>query len=238
MLLVYFVIAALPIGYLMGGSLSNIKYAKLRLAILPCAAFLLEASIGIIAQLLDAPPSEWLPKLVRTEYLLLTIFIWLNYRMRGMDMLGAATLVNYIVIAANGYRMPVTPIIYEYPKLHHFVERIQTGKLPEYVLVDWNGPFWFLGDTLPLGNGLASIGDLLMAIGVMIIIIDMMMAERPRRYSRHSSRYSRRDYHRRDDRYYRNYDYRSRHSRRSSRYYRDDYYDRPRRYSKRRTRWS
>lgn len=231
MLLVYFVIAALPIGYLMGGSLNNIKHARLRLAILPCAAFLLEASIGLIGQFLDAPPSAWLPKLVRLEYLLLTAFIWLNHRMRGMDMLGAATLINYIVIAANGYRMPVTPLIYEYPKLYHFVERIQTGGLPEYVLVGWDGPLWFLGDTLPLGNGLASIGDLLMALGVMIIIIDMMLTQPPRRRSR-------RDDYKRTDRYHSDYDYRPRHSRRSNRYFRNDYYDRNQRYSKRRTRWS
>ena len=125
-------------------------------------------------------------------------------------MLGAATLVNFIVIAANGYRMPVTPIIYEYPELYHFVERIQTGALPEYVLVDWNGPFWFLGDTLPLGTGLASIGDLLMALGVLIIIVDMMRSQPPRRKRRRASR----------------------HPKNRSRY--TDRYDH---YEKRRTRW-
>lgn len=188
MLLVYFVIAAIPIGYLIGGSLNNIKYARLRLVILPCAAFLLEASFVLLDKLVNGPPSLWLGKAVRLEYLLLTIFIWVNHRMRGMDMLGAATLVNYIVIRANGYRMPVTPIIYNYPELHHFVERIQTGKLPEYVLVDWDAPFWFLGDTLPLGAGLASIGDLMMALGVMVLIITMMKAQPPRR-RRRSYRY-------------------------------------------------
>lgn len=201
MLLVYFVIAALPIGYLAGGSLNNIRYARLHLAILPCAAFLLEASIGLLSKLLVAPPSEWLGKLVCLEYLLLTVFIWINHRIKGMDMLGAATLVNFIVIAANGFRMPVTPIIYEYPNLFHFVERIQTGDLPEYVLVDWNGPLWFLGDTLPLGTGLASIGDLMMALGVMIIIIDMMMAKPPKWKRRHHRRYYDRDYYY-EDRYY------------------------------------
>lgn len=221
MLLVYFVIAALPIGYLAGGSLNNIRYARLRLAILPCAAFLLEASISLIGKLVDAPPSEWLGKVVCLEYLLLTIFIWINHRMRGMDMLGAATLVNFIVIAANGFRMPVTPIIYEYPQLYHFVERIQTGQLPEYVLVDWDGPLWFLGDTLPLGNGLASIGDLMMALGVMILIIDMMLAKRPRRRNRYD-----------DGRRSRNH-----YSHRSNRY-RDDYYYDHRYHTKRRARWS
>ena len=181
MLLVYFVIAAIPLGYLAGGSLKNIKYARLQLIILPIAAFLLEASFVWIDKLMDGPASLWLGKAVRLEYLLLTLFIWINHRIRGMDMLGAATLVNYIVISANGFRMPVTPIIYEYPELHRFVERIQSGALPEYVLVDWNAPFWFLGDTLPLGKGLASIGDLMMALGVMMVVITMMKAKRPRR---------------------------------------------------------
>lgn len=199
MLLVYFVIAAIPIGYLAGGCLHNIRYARLRFAILPCAAFLLEASFGLLGKLVDGPPSLWLGKAVCAEYLLLTLFIWINHRMRGMDMLGAATLVNFIVISANGFRMPVTPIIYDYPKLYHFVERIQNGLLPEYVLVDWNAPFWFLGDTLPLGTGLASIGDLMMALGVMILIITMMKAQPPRR-RRHSHR--RYDYNRYDSERY------------------------------------
>lgn len=188
MLLVYFVIAAIPLGYLAGGSLKNIKYAHLRLVILPIAAFLLEASFVWIDKLVDGPASLWLGKAVRLEYLLLTLFIWINHRMRGMDMLGAATLVNYIVISANGFRMPVTPIIYEYPKLYHFVERIQNGALPEYVLVNWNAPFWFLGDTLPLGKGLASIGDLMMALGVMMVIVTMMKAKRPRKKWHHYRR--------------------------------------------------
>lgn len=189
MLLVYFVIAAVPIGYLAGGSLNNIKYARLRLVILPCAAFLLEASFLWIDKLVDGPPSVWLAKAVCMEYLLLTLFIWINHRMCGMDMLGAATLVNFIVISANGFRMPVTPLIYDYPELHYLVERIQTGTLPEYVLVDWDAPFWFLGDTLPLGTGLASIGDLMMAVGVMMLIISMMKTKRPKRKRRGYRRY-------------------------------------------------
>lgn len=193
MLLVYFVIAAIPIGYLAGGSLRNIRYAHLRFAILPIAAFLLEASFGLIGRISNAPPSEWLGKVVCLEYLLLTLFIWINHRIKGMDMLGAATFVNFLVIWANGYRMPVTPIIYQYPELQHFVERIQSGELPEYVLVDWNKPLWFLGDTLPLGNGLASIGDLMMALGVLTIIVTMMKSEPPHR--KHHGHYSRRSSH-------------------------------------------
>ena len=94
-------------------------------------------------------------------------------------LLGVATVTNFAVIAANGFRMPVTPLIYEYPELYSFEERIQAGELPEYVLVDWDAPLWFLGDTLPLFGGLASVGDLLMAAGVILIISGCMKNPAP-----------------------------------------------------------
>lgn len=70
--------------------------------------------------------------------------------------------------------MPVSPLIYDYPKYLGLVERIQTGDLPEYVLVGWDGPLWFLGDTIPLFGGLASIGDLLMGAALLALIVSLM----------------------------------------------------------------
>jgi len=189
MLLVYFVIAALPIGYLAGGQLGNIRYARLSWPILPCAAFMIEASFGLIGEVLDAPPSVWLGWAVSLEYLLLGIFIWLNRDLKGMKLLGAATLVNLDVIVANNFRMPVSPLVYDNPALATLVQRIQNGELPEYVLVDWDGPLWFLGDTIPIFGGLASIGDLMMALGILILLVNMMKTPKPRR--RRRRRYSR-----------------------------------------------
>ena len=176
MLLVYFVIAAVPVGYLLGGRLRNYLNAPLRCVLLPCLAFLVEACFGMLQQL---PTEIWLGGAVCLEYALLALFVWLNRHRRGVKLLGAATLANFAVIAANGFRMPVTPVIYDYPQLHSFVERIQSGALPEYVLVDWDAPLWFLGDTLPMFGGLASVGDLLMAAAVMLIIIGCMKSPAP-----------------------------------------------------------
>ena len=174
MLLVYFVIGAIPIGYLLGGKLSNYLHAPLDLVMLPSLAFLVEASFGKLVELEGLAPSEWLCWAVSLEYSLLALFILTNWKRKGMKMLGAATLANFAVIAANGFRMPVTPIIERYPELAVFSQRIMAGELPEYVLVSWDGPLWFLGDTIPMFGGLASVGDILMAIGMMQLIVGLM----------------------------------------------------------------
>lgn len=177
MLLVYFVIAAVPLGYLLGGRLRNYLNAPLKMALLPCIALLIESSLNRIADFLPFPVSAWLGYVVCAEYLLLAVFVWLNRHHRGMKLLGASTAVNFSVIAANGFRMPVTPIIYEFPELASFVQRIEAGELPEYVLVGWDGPLWFLGDTIPIFGGLASVGDILMAASILLIIVFLMKAE-------------------------------------------------------------
>lgn len=174
MLLVYFVIGAIPLGYLMGGRLSNCMKAPLKFLYLPCIALLIEASFGLITEHIPLPPSVWLKYAVGAEYIALFLFTWFNRRLRGIKLLFLATLTNFAVISANGFRMPVTPLIYENPNLMHFVERIESGALPEYVLVGWDAPLWFLGDTLAMFGGLASVGDLLMAAAMLVIIVSLM----------------------------------------------------------------
>lgn len=175
MLLVYVLLVAILIGYLLGGSLRNYSEHPLRFVLLPCAAFMVEASFGMLSGLLKYPPSVWLKYVVCLEYLLLALFIWFNLKRRGMLLMWLSTLLNFIVIASNGFRMPVSPLVYHNPSLATLVERIQSGELMEYVLVGWDGPLWFLGDTIPMFNGLASIGDLLMAAALLVIILDIML---------------------------------------------------------------
>jgi len=174
MLLVYAVIAAVIIGYLLGGRLKNYPERPLKLVLLPCFAFMIEACFGLMYQFVDLPPEKWLGWAVCAEYALLALFVIFNFRRRGMKLLGVSALANFTVIAANGFRMPVSPLVYQYPKMAEFVTRIQSGELMEYVLVDWNGPLWFMGDTIPMFGGLASAGDLIMAAAVLIIILDIM----------------------------------------------------------------
>ena len=172
MLLVYGVVAAIIIGYLLGGRLKNYLNRPLRGVFLPAFALAIEASFGPLAE--RFPPRYWLGWATCAEYALLAAFLILNFRRRGVKLLTLATISNFAAICANGFSMPVTPNIYDYPALSGLIARIQAGKLPEYVLVDWDAPLWFLGDTLPIFNGLASVGDLLMAAGMFLLIISLM----------------------------------------------------------------
>jgi len=177
MLLVYFVIAAIPIGYIFGGRLRNYVHAPLKLVFLPCLAFLLEATMGWLAEHIPLPVDVWLGYAVTLEYLMLACFIVFNLKSHGIPLLGIGTVANFAAIAANGFRMPVSPLIHNFPGALNMASSIRSGNVLGYVLVGWDGPLWYLGDTIPLFRGLASIGDLLMAIAVFIIIISKMRAK-------------------------------------------------------------
>lgn len=183
MLLVYAVIAAVLIGYIKGGRLAHYIDQPLEMVYLPALAFMIEACFGLMYKYVSLPPSEWLCWAVRLEYLLLALFILSNWRRTGMKMLGFATLANFVVIAVNDFRMPVSPFVYDYPKLAGLVARIQSGELMEYVLVGWDGPLWYMGDTIPMFGGLASVGDILMAIAMIQLIPGLMKKKRRKKRS-------------------------------------------------------
>jgi len=177
MLLVYCIFAAVLLGYLTGGRLGNYINAPLNMVLLPSIAFLIEASFGLLSNQSAIPASIWLPCAVCAEYIILALFVWVNRHYRGVKLLGISTAVNFAAMAVNGFRMPVSPLIYNYPEMAGFIERIESGRLAEYILVDWNAPLWFLGDTIPLFSGLASVGDLLMAAALFLIVFFMMKAK-------------------------------------------------------------
>ena len=53
----------------------------------------------------------------------------------------------------------------------------------EYTLVGWDGPLWWLGDTIPVlwvVPGLASVGDLGLAAGVFVLMQEIMCPKKRR----------------------------------------------------------
>lgn len=172
MLLVYVVAAAILAGYLAGGRARNYLVRPLRGVLLPALALGVEACFGPLARRWD--PEIWLRWATCAEYALLAAFLALNIRRRGAKLLALATALNFAVISLNGFSMPVTPNVYDDPALAGLVARIQAGELPEYALVGWDAPLWFLGDTIPLFGGLASAGDLLMAAGMFLMVFGLM----------------------------------------------------------------
>ena len=174
------------IGYARGGRLKHYLENPLRGLWLPIAAYALEFSFGTLENMLPWPPSTWLGVAVCMEYAMLFAFIWLNRARKAFWVIAISSLLNFIVIAANGFRMPISPVVYGYPIFENIVARVGAGEMVEYTLVGWDGPLWWLGDTIPVPwvtPGLASVGDIGLAVGVFILIQEAMCPKK--RQGRH-----------------------------------------------------
>ncbi len=177
MILAYFILLAIPLSFLCGGRLRYIAENPLRLIWLPPLAFAIEAALSFMQRRIPLPISQWLWIAVSLEYVLIFLFCFLNWKRKPVRLIALASFLNFFVIAWYGFRMPVAPIIHEFPEMASVLERIQSGEIFEYVLVDKGAPFLFLGDALVIPfvhSGLASIGDIFLGIGVGWLIFHWM----------------------------------------------------------------
>lgn len=178
MILVYLLLLAVAVGYLRGGRLNRYLLKPLKGILLPVAAFLIESSFAWLPRILSSPPQQWLWIVVVAEYLCLFSFLFINRDEQAFWLVALGTLTNFVAMAANQMRMPVSPVILDFSSLTHFVERVRSGELIEYVLVGWNGPLWWLGDCIPIPwgvPGVASVGDFLMGTGLFWWVQRMML---------------------------------------------------------------
>lgn len=118
--------------------------------------------------------------IVPIQYGLLFWFIWSNRKQHVWPLFfGIGTLLNFIVISANKFRMPV--------RAEQFLDRIpvelmtalQNGDTYGYILADANTKLAVLGDIFlidPFGKvfGFASIGDFFLYAGVGLLVHQLM----------------------------------------------------------------
>ena len=187
MYLLYVIVLAIIVALLRGGRIQNIARHSVRGILLPIAAFLLEAAFPLVFTYFPQHIPLFLPAIVIAEYLLLFIFFFINRGMLSMLWLALGSLLNFVVISLNGFKMPVSLDILNYPKFEEFVLRIKSGELFEYALVTGETKLSFLGDVLytPLVPGLsfASIGDAMLAVGIFLLIQNMMGAGKKKEVS-------------------------------------------------------
>ena len=177
MILVYFILLAIPLSFFCGGRLKYIADHPMRLIFLPPLAFALEAAAPLLRDRIPLPVSQWVWIVVLVEYILLFLFCFLNWKTKAVRLIALACFLNFFVILWYGFRMPVAPIIHDNPLMASFVTRIESGDLFEYVLVPYGSPFLFLGDAIRLPfirSGLASIGDVFLGAGVAWLIFSWM----------------------------------------------------------------
>ena len=158
-----FVLIGLLLGFARGGRLDHIDRELPEGLLLPVLAF--------VAEFL-AVRSGFFPAWIQLNlvYFLLFWFVWRNRRRGAWPLwFGAGTLLNYLVIAANGYRMPVAPnLLAGLPE--PTAAALAAGEIFGYTLADASTRLVFLGDVVSvpfLGEfvGFASLGDFFLGVG-------------------------------------------------------------------------
>lgn len=163
------VLAALVLGWYTGGRLARFAGCGLRLLPLPVAALLL--------QRISCAPWALL-----LSYGLLFLFAWCNRHLKKTALLLAlGGACNLAVIAANGWRMPVSRQALELLSPQAAADLL-AGAIPMYTAAGAHTRLWLLGDILccplPVVGGFASVGDLLLMAGVFFLILAAMAPDR------------------------------------------------------------
>ena len=181
MFFVPFIAVALLAAWLRGGRISRIATCEVTGLACPVASFFVE----VLRSLLWVPLRRWGwadGLLVCAQYALLAVFLVRNWRYcLGVPVAALGTLLNFVVIACNGFLMPVTARVAALPGWEGVVARLVAGEEAGYVLAGAHTRLGFLGDVLlvdvgPL-RGLASVGDVLLALGIAWLLYCAMRRE-------------------------------------------------------------
>lgn len=177
MLLILFILLGLLLGLIRGGRFSDPGCEKPNDLILPIMAFSTEALFS-----LDTLYPSWFPFLI--AYSLLFWFCLSNIRKGAWSLfLLAGTLLNFLAIGANGFRMPVHAIPWKHMISDSMMEALTAGNLSGYALADSGTRLLYLSDVVaiaPFGYllGFASAGDFILGIGAAILSYRFIKSDR------------------------------------------------------------
>ncbi|NCC67698.1 MAG: hypothetical protein EOM14_05815 [Clostridia bacterium] len=169
MLLLFCVVLGFAIALACGGQLTRI--VRLRGLLFPIIALALSSICGYI------PTIPYIVKLILTtfSYFFSLAFAVMNRRyLLGSTLTFVGTLSNFVVIAANEFRMPISEyaLVY-YPDMT--AEAVVEKSAAYFVAVNGNARLLILGDVIcvPIAKigGFISVGDVFLALGVMTLIV-------------------------------------------------------------------
>jgi hypothetical protein len=131
------------------------------------------APVAFMLQVLNrvvVPTSVQMP-VTMISYALLLYFAWVNIRNMGVRLIGVGMLLNVLVIAANGGRMPVQ--LGTARRLGIDVSGFANGILAKHMVLTASSRLPFLGDVIPMPWPIArviSLGDIFAVIGAFLIV--------------------------------------------------------------------
>jgi hypothetical protein len=171
-----FILAALTgvvVGFAVRGSFGRLASLRLRGWYLLILAIVLR----VIAEAAD------LPVVFVAELVLLLAFATVNLRLPGLAVLGAGALLNLVVVAVNGGRMPIPlRLVRAIGGPQAAADLAAHRGIADYVLLDAGTRLPWLGDTLlmpwPVPRALSA-GDILIMAGLVIAVAAGMRGRAP-----------------------------------------------------------
>lgn len=129
--------------------------------------------------------------LFMTIYIAGLVFLWLNKRNTGFWLIFIGVLLNFLVMAVNGGRMPVSlsasSVLGPY-----YTDMLSSGSvISKHFMMDANTHLSLLGDIIPLSKPyprtqVISIGDVVMNVGMFLFIQNIMVVKRKKKAKQRS----------------------------------------------------
>ncbi|MDQ0049068.1 ABC-type enterobactin transport system permease subunit [Paenibacillus polymyxa] len=116
-------------------------------------------------------------------YVVGLIFLWLNRHHKGFKLIIIGVLLNFIVMAVNGGRMPVSLSASEVLS-PYYTDMLKSGSvISKHYMMDASTRLSLLGDIIPLSKPyprtqVISIGDVVMNFGMFLFIQSIMVMKR------------------------------------------------------------
>ncbi|RKD34208.1 DUF5317 domain-containing protein [Thermohalobacter berrensis] len=185
-MLIEAILSSLIIGKIRKGKLRNIEKVNFRGWYLFIIGFLIEFT-SVFVKMKEFSPlvqiiDQYFLYIHGFSYLLIFIGLILNFDKKSMILVFIGTLLNLIVIMANGGKMPVSPNGLKYAGLIDYLQLLKTQAVPTHMLMTEKTKLYILGDIIPLPEfypfaKVLSIGDIFIAIGIFSFIQSAMISK-------------------------------------------------------------
>jgi uncharacterized protein YebE (UPF0316 family) len=179
-------IISVILGLLRGGSFRSFSELRLNYGwIFP--ALLAVQLIVFITQNNFSWMAAISPYIFIAVYVVGLCFLWMNRDQKGIMLIWIGVLLNFIVMIANGGRMPVSldaAAILD----PAFTTFLKEGLYAKHQILTDASVFGFLGDIIPLSHPypreqVISIGDVIINIGIFMFIQDLMLQHKGKKTS-------------------------------------------------------
>lgn len=177
---------SLILGKIRGGKIGNLEKLKINKWYIFAISFFLEIISLLLITKFNGSLSSFLEDnfsyIHILTYVLLILGLILNSDKKGIRIVLAGTILNFIPIILNKGRMPVSIKALEFSNLYTELTLLEEGRVLTHVLADNTTKLGILSDIIPIPKPyplpkIISFGDILIAIGLFALIQRYMKDE-------------------------------------------------------------